>query len=52
MTQAIDDDECTNSMGLFKADDFRLAATALGSVDVKHGHTEMPRRYRYYQVCE
>jgi hypothetical protein len=53
MIQPPDDDERTNSMGLFNtAEAFRLSAMALEDEKVKIGHTASPIRICYYHALE
>ena len=52
MVEPTDDDERTNSIGLFNtAEAYRLSTMELPQI--KHGHAEMPRRFLYYhaQLC-
>jgi hypothetical protein len=49
--ESTDDDERTNSLGLFNtAEAFRLSAVA--SPNIKHGHAEKPRRFLYCHALE
>ena len=51
MIEPTDDDERTNSLGLFNtAEAYRLSAMALP--DIKHGHAEKPRRFLYCHAIE
>ena len=51
MIEPTDDDERTNSLGLFNtAEAFRLSAMALPNI--KHGHAEKPRRFLYSHALE
>jgi HEPN domain-containing protein len=53
MIQPPDDDERTNSMGLFNtAEAFRLSAMALEDEKVKIGHAASPIRICYYHALE
>jgi len=48
-----DDDERTNSMGLFNtAEAYRLSAMALEKAKVKSGHADDPVRFLYYHTLE
>jgi hypothetical protein len=48
-----DDDERTNSMGLFNmAQAYRLSAMALEKANVKTGHAQSPIRFLYYHALE
>jgi HEPN domain-containing protein len=50
MTAATDDDERTNSLGLFNtAEAFRLSAMAL---PIRHGHADKPPRFLYCHALE
>jgi hypothetical protein len=50
---AVNDDERTNSMGLFNtAEAWRLSAIALQSAKVSHGFAEQPLRYLYFHALE
>ena len=51
MVEQIDDDERTNSLGLFNtAEIYRLSGERLP--EIKHGHAEMPRRFLYCHALE
>jgi HEPN domain-containing protein len=51
MIEPIDDDERTNSLGLFNtAEVYRLSGERLP--EIKHGHAEMPRRFLYCHALE
>ena len=51
MVEPTDDDERTNSLGLFNtADAYRLTAMALPQI--KHGHADKPLRFLYYHALE
>jgi hypothetical protein len=53
MNTTINDDERTNSMGLFNtAEAWRLSAMALQSRKVASGHAEQPVRYLYFHAIE
>jgi HEPN domain-containing protein len=53
MTQPLDDDERTNSLGLFNtAEAFRLSAMALEDAKVDSGHAASPIRFCYYHALE
>jgi hypothetical protein len=53
MNTAIDDDERTNSMGLFNtAEAWRLSAIALQSAKVTSGHADKPVQYLYFHALE
>jgi hypothetical protein len=53
MNTAINDDERTNSMGLFNtAEACRLSAVALQSAKAASGHAEQPVRYLYFHALE
>ena len=51
MIERTDDDERTNSLGLFNtAEAYRLSAMALPKIE--HRHAEKPRRFLYYHALE
>jgi hypothetical protein len=53
MNTTINDDERTNSMGLFNtAEAWRLSAMALQSAKVASGHAARPVRYLYFHAIE
>jgi hypothetical protein len=53
MNTTIDDDERTNSMGLFNtAEAWRLSAIALQSTKVASGHADQPIRFLYFHALE
>ena len=53
MNTTINDNERTNSMGLFNtAEAWRLSALALQSAKVPSGHAEQPVRYLYFHALE
>ena len=53
MIEPTDDDERTNSLGLFNtAEAYRLSARALQTAKVRHGHADKPLRFLYYHALE
>src|SRR6516164_7697601 len=53
MVEPTDDDERTNSLGLFNtAEAYRLSAMALPALKVDSGFREMPVRFLYYHALE
>jgi len=51
MVEPTDDDDRTNSLGLFNtAEVYRLSGERLP--EIKHGHAEMPRRFLYCHALE
>ena len=53
MIEPTDDDERTNSLGLFNtAEAYRLSAMALPALKVNSGFAEMPVRFLYYHALE
>ena len=53
MIEPTDDDERTNSLGLFNtAEAYRLSARALQAAKVRHGNADKPLRFLYYHALE